>query len=93
MTSLEKSSRSHHGLYLYPIKEWLSEMVDLGSRVIGSGTITNSEKSTMSLTIGFSSRVKSKLKNLILHFFLLIKCEFKRGGTISKSIDAWINVG
>jgi len=56
---------------------WLGGMVDLGLRVIGLGTITNSEK----LSLG--SRVESKLKNLILHSFPINEVWLsKRGGSI-----------
>ena len=41
MTSHGKSSRIHHGLYLCP-RMWLGGMVDLDSRMIGSGTNANS---------------------------------------------------
>ena len=37
-------------------------MVDLSSRVIGSGAITNSKKLNVSLRVGIDSIVESKLK-------------------------------
>jgi len=66
MTSLEKSSRSHHGLYLCPTMECgFVKMDHLGSRVIGSGTITDSKKSSVGSRVGIGSIVEFKSKNLI----------------------------
>jgi len=53
-------------------------MVDLGSRMIGSGTITNSKKSILSSRVGFGSRVESKSKNLISHFFPSMKYDYPK---------------
>jgi len=41
----------------------LGGIIDLDSKVIGSGTITNSGKSTLGLRVGFGSRVEFKSKN------------------------------
>ena len=44
---------------------WYDELDDLGSRVIGSRTITNSKKSSVGSRVGIGSIVESKSKNLI----------------------------
>ena len=46
---------------------WLGGMVDLGSRVIGSGTITNSGKSSVGSRVSYGLRVESKSKNWDSH--------------------------
>jgi len=66
MTSPGKSSRNHHGLYLYPTMECgFVKMDHLGSRMIGSETITDSKKSSVGSRVGIGSTVESKSKNLI----------------------------
>ena len=51
-------------------------MVDLGSRVIGLKTITNSGKSTLGSRVNFGSRANSKSNNLISYFFPSMKCDY-----------------
>ena len=48
---------------------WFIKMVDLGSRIKGSGTNTNSGKSSLGLRVSFDSRVVSKSKNWSSHSF------------------------
>ena len=73
---------------------WLGGMVDLDSRVIGSGTITNSEKLTLGSRVSFGSRVEFKSKNLISHSIPINEVwQSKRSGSISKFVDTGINVG
>ena len=88
MTSLRKSSRSHHGLYLCPTKECdLVELLTWAQRMIGSGTNTNSKKSTLGLRVSFGSRVESKSKNWDSHSFFINRMWLSKiGDSISKSM-------
>jgi len=73
---------------------WLDGMVDLGSKVIGPESNTNSEKSTFGSKVGFGSRVESKSKNWNSHSFLIhgmLLSKFDDSIPISMGIR--INVG
>ena len=69
-------------------------MVDVGSRMIGSGTITNSRKLTLGSRVSFGSRVESKSKNWNSYSSPINgMCLSKFGDSISRSIGTGINVG
>ena len=57
---------------------WFCGMDDLGFEMKSSGTNTNSKKSTLDLRVGLDSRVGSKSKNLISHFFPSTKCDYPK---------------
>ena len=72
---------------------WLSRMVDLGSRMKGSGANTNSEKSSLALRVSFGSIVSFKIKNLNSHsFFINGMWVLKIDGSILSSIGRGINL-
>ena len=72
----------------------LGGMVDLGSRVIDSGTITNSKKSNVSSRVDIGSIVGSKSKKQNSYSFPINRMWLSKFGiSISRSIDTRINVG
>ena len=73
---------------------WFGGMVDLGSRVIGSGTITNSEKLSISSRGGISSIVEFKLNKWNSHSFLNNEMRLSKiGRSVSRFMDTGINFG
>ena len=65
--------KNHHGVimvYTYVQQKNVTWWNDwLGLKNVGSGTNTNSEKSTLGSRVSFGSRVESKSKNLYSHSF------------------------
>ena len=75
-------------------KMWLGEMINLASRVISSGTITNSKNSTLGSRVGFGLRVESKFKNWNSHYFPINGMWLSKiGDSIFRSIGTEINIG
>ena len=73
---------------------WLGGMVDLSSRMIGSGANTNSKKSTLGSKVSFSSRVESKSKNWNSHSYPINGMWLsKMGDSIPRSMGMKINIG
>ena len=73
---------------------WLGGMVDLDSRMTGSGTNTNSRKSTLGSRVSFSSRVESKSQNLNSHSFPINGMWLSKiGDSISRSMCTGKNIG
>ena len=88
--------KNHHGVimvYTYVQQKnvtWWNDWFKLKSDRFGN----QSGKSTLRSRVGFGSRVESKSKNLISHFFSINEMWLsKRGCSILKSMDTWINVG
>ena len=75
---------------------WLGGMVDLGSRMKGSGTNTDLRmwlKSSLGSRVNFYSKVGSKSKNWSSHSWSINRMwVFKIGGSISRYIGVGINV-
>ena len=72
---------------------WLGGIVDLGSRMIGSGINTNSKKSTLD-SRQFWFKVESKSKNWNSHSFSINGMWLSKfGDSISRSMGTRINVG
>ena len=63
-------------------------MVDLGSRVIGSGTITNSEKSSVGLRVDIGSIVGPNQRNEIHILFPSMECDYPK--LVNQFLDIWV---
>jgi len=66
---------------------WLSGIVDIDSRMIGSGTNTDSRKCILGSRVSFGSRVESKSKNWNSHYFAINEMWLSKiGDFISRSM-------
>ena len=57
---------------------WLGGMVDLSSRMIGSGTHTNSKKLTLSSRVSFGARSESNPRIKIHILFPSMECDYPK---------------
>ena len=94
MTNFGISSRSHNGLHLGPVMKcdsmkwliWAQEWTNTDSRIW--------LKSCLGSRVGFDSTVGSKSKDWYSYSFSINGIWlFKIGGSISRSMGTWINVG
>ena len=74
---LKNHHRSSWSIPMSNKRMWLGGMVDLHSRMIGSGINTNSRKSTLGLRVSFGSRIKS-LRIQFHIIFSLMKCNYPK---------------
>ena len=73
---------------------WLGRMVDLGSRMIGLGTITSLGNSNLDSRVDSASRVESKSKNWNSHSSPINGMWLSKvGDSISRFMGTEINVG
>ena len=67
---------------------WLCGIVDLDSRVIGSGTITNSKKSSKGSRVDIGSMLGPNQRNEIHILFSSMECDYPK--MMIQFLDLWV---